>query len=88
MLDDKISLIHPVNCFMIAIFVHSDFLLLQVRAEYIDVERQSARHFARSLNGLVRDLLALRSSVEVDAALQEFASKYCQGLSIIILHLC
>lgn len=55
------------------------FLFFQVRAEYIDVERQSARHFAQSLNGLVRDLLSLRSSIEVDAAMQEFASKYCQG---------
>ncbi|XP_026279245.2 brefeldin A-inhibited guanine nucleotide-exchange protein 3 [Frankliniella occidentalis] len=53
---------------------------IPVRAEYIDVERQSARHFAQSLNGLVRDLLILRSSIEVDAALQEFASKYCQGV--------
>lgn len=56
-----------------------DYQPMPVRAEYIDVERQSARHFAQSLNGLVRDLLNLRSSIEVDAAMQEFASKYCQG---------
>lgn len=56
-----------------------------MRAEYVDVERQSARHFAQSLNPLVRDLLSLRSSVEVDAALQEFASKYCKGFYLFIL---
>ncbi|CAG2068972.1 unnamed protein product, partial [Timema podura] len=53
--------------------------LHQVGEEYIDVERHNARHFAQILHALVPTLLTLRSSIEVDEALQEFSSKYCLG---------
>ncbi|XP_067003777.2 brefeldin A-inhibited guanine nucleotide-exchange protein 3 [Anabrus simplex] len=60
--------------------LHHDMTIHQVGEEYIDVERHNARHFAHSLHSLVSHLLTLRSSIEVDGALQEFSSKYCQGL--------
>ncbi|KAJ9574458.1 hypothetical protein L9F63_008384, partial [Diploptera punctata] len=51
-----------------------------VGEEYIDVERHNARRFAQTLYNFVPSLLSLRSSIEVDGALQEFSAKYCQGL--------
>lgn len=56
-------------------------VVLQVGELYVDVERQNARHFAQTLFKLVPSLLSLRSSIEVDEALQEFASRYCQDLA-------
>ncbi|KAL3272753.1 hypothetical protein HHI36_014214 [Cryptolaemus montrouzieri] len=44
-----------------------------------DVERQNARHFVRTVqNILLPNLLTLRSSIQIDEVLQEFASKCCQ----------
>ncbi|XP_059616193.1 brefeldin A-inhibited guanine nucleotide-exchange protein 3 [Phlebotomus argentipes] len=44
-----------------------------------DIDRRHAREFAKQLtNELVPKLLLLRSSVEVDEAMQEFASSICQ----------
>ncbi|EFA08546.2 Brefeldin A-inhibited guanine nucleotide-exchange protein 3-like Protein [Tribolium castaneum] len=44
-----------------------------------DVERHNARHFVKTLqNILLPNLLSLRSSIQVDEVLQEFASKCCQ----------
>lgn len=44
-----------------------------------DVERHNARHFVKTLqNILLPNLLTLRSSIQVDEVLQEFASKCCQ----------
>ncbi|GLG94562.1 LOW QUALITY PROTEIN: uncharacterized protein GBIM_01757, partial [Gryllus bimaculatus] len=61
--------------------LHQDHLTIhQIGEEYIDVERHNARHFVQSLHGLVSRLLSLRSSIEVDGALQDFSSKYCHGL--------
>ncbi|XP_021942345.1 brefeldin A-inhibited guanine nucleotide-exchange protein 3 isoform X2 [Zootermopsis nevadensis] len=57
-----------------------DVAVHQVGEEYIDVERHSARQFAQTLQNFVPSLLTLRSSVEVDEALQKFSAKYCQGL--------
>ncbi|XP_063904392.1 brefeldin A-inhibited guanine nucleotide-exchange protein 3 isoform X1 [Zophobas morio] len=44
-----------------------------------DMERHNARHFVKTLqNILLPNLLSLRSSIQVDEVLQEFASKCCQ----------
>ncbi|XP_049951444.1 brefeldin A-inhibited guanine nucleotide-exchange protein 3 [Schistocerca serialis cubense] len=59
---------------------HSDMPFPRVREEYTDVERHNARHFAQTLQSLLPSLLALRSSIEVDEAIQDFSSKYCRGL--------
>lgn len=48
-----------------------------------EYDRQHAREFAKALtNDLVPKLLRLRSSVEVDEAMQEFASAICQENSM------
>jgi hypothetical protein len=52
---------------------------LKVGKEYVDVERHNARRFVQTLQNFVPSLLTLRSSIEVDEALQEFSAKYCQG---------
>ncbi|KAG8234271.1 hypothetical protein J437_LFUL006516, partial [Ladona fulva] len=56
----------------------SDMSHIQVQDQYVDVERQNALHFVKSLQSLIPSLLSLRTSVEVDDALQQFSSKYCQ----------
>ncbi|KAH1025228.1 brefeldin A-inhibited guanine nucleotide-exchange protein 3 [Dendroctonus ponderosae] len=44
-----------------------------------DIERHNARHFVKTLQQiLLPNLLTLRSSIQVDEVLQEFASKCCQ----------
>lgn len=44
-----------------------------------DIERHNARHFVKTLQHiLLPNLLSLRSSIQVDEVLQEFASKCCQ----------
>lgn len=44
-----------------------------------DVERHNARHFVKTLQHiLLPNLMTLRSSIQVDEVLQEFASKCCQ----------
>lgn len=48
-----------------------------------EYDRQHAREFVKSLsNDLVPKLLRLRTSVEVDEAMQEFASSICQENSL------
>ena len=48
----------------------------------VDVERHNARKFVKTLKQeLVPTVLALRSNIEVDDALQNFASNYCQGIN-------
>ncbi|KAF2882548.1 hypothetical protein ILUMI_23626 [Ignelater luminosus] len=45
----------------------------------VDLERHNARHFVKTLqNILLPNLLTLRSSIQIDEYLQEFASKCCQ----------
>ncbi|KAJ2945744.1 hypothetical protein O0L34_g587 [Tuta absoluta] len=45
----------------------------------VDLERHNARQFAKTLqNSLIPKLLNLRTCIEVDEAMQEFASKCCQ----------
>ncbi|XP_024942475.1 brefeldin A-inhibited guanine nucleotide-exchange protein 3 isoform X2 [Cephus cinctus] len=47
----------------------------------VDVERHNARRFAKTLRtDLIPMVLSLRSNIEVDEALQNFASEYCQGV--------
>lgn len=44
-----------------------------------DVERHNARHYIKTLqNILLPNVLSLRSSIQIDEVLQEFASKCCQ----------
>ncbi|CAH1154462.1 unnamed protein product, partial [Phaedon cochleariae] len=44
-----------------------------------DMERHNAKHFVKSLQYvLLPNLMALRSSIQVDEVLQEFSSKCCQ----------
>ncbi|XP_012550641.1 brefeldin A-inhibited guanine nucleotide-exchange protein 3 isoform X1 [Bombyx mori] len=45
----------------------------------VDLERHNARQFVKTLqNSLLPKLLNLRTCIEVDEAMQDFASKYCQ----------
>nr|XP_031832579.1 brefeldin A-inhibited guanine nucleotide-exchange protein 3 isoform X2 [Nomia melanderi] len=47
----------------------------------VDVERHNARKFVKTLKSdLIPMVLSLRSNIEVDEALQNFASEYCQGV--------
>ncbi|XP_011297452.1 brefeldin A-inhibited guanine nucleotide-exchange protein 3 isoform X2 [Fopius arisanus] len=47
----------------------------------VDVERHNARQFVKILRtDLIPNVLNLRSNIEVDEALQSFASEYCQGV--------
>ncbi|XP_012218258.2 brefeldin A-inhibited guanine nucleotide-exchange protein 3 [Linepithema humile] len=47
----------------------------------VDVERHNARRFVKTLRSdLIPMVLTLRSNIEVDEALQNFASEYCQGV--------
>ncbi|CAB0036989.1 unnamed protein product [Trichogramma brassicae] len=47
----------------------------------VDVERHNARMFVKILKqDLIPQVLGLRSIIEVDEALQSFASRYCQGV--------
>ncbi|CAG9864816.1 unnamed protein product [Phyllotreta striolata] len=47
-----------------------------------DLERHNARHFVKTLQqAVLPDLLSLRSSIQVDELLQEFASKCCRSNS-------
>ncbi|XP_071578313.1 brefeldin A-inhibited guanine nucleotide-exchange protein 3 isoform X1 [Temnothorax nylanderi] len=49
----------------------------------VDVERHNARRFVRTLRSdLIPMVLTLRSNIEVDEALQNFASEYCQGVFV------
>ncbi|XP_076679931.1 brefeldin A-inhibited guanine nucleotide-exchange protein 3 isoform X2 [Andrena cerasifolii] len=46
----------------------------------VDVERHNARKFVKTLKSdLIPMVLSLRSNIEVDEALQNFASEYCQA---------
>ena len=46
----------------------------------VDVERHNARIFVKTLrNDLIPMVLVLRSNIEVDEALQNFASEYCHS---------
>lgn len=50
-----------------------------------DIDRQRAKHFVKALHELLPLLMPMRSSIQVDQALQSFSSQYCEGLSSIFL---
>lgn len=58
--------------------------LCLARYEFAQQERQNARRFIKILQSFLPDLLAIRSSIEADQALQEFASKYCESIYPIL----
>ncbi|XP_073977523.1 brefeldin A-inhibited guanine nucleotide-exchange protein 3 isoform X1 [Rhodnius prolixus] len=45
-----------------------------------DCERDNARHFVNTLLEFLPSILPLKYSIEIDDAIQRFASNYCQGL--------
>ncbi|GAB6031395.1 hypothetical protein CHUAL_009177 [Chamberlinius hualienensis] len=45
---------------------------------YVQQERQNAQHFAQVLAQHLHTFICLRSSIQLDQSLQEFASNYCQ----------
>lgn len=52
----------------------------------VDMERHNARKFVKTLrNDLIPMVLSLRSNIEVDEALQNFASEYCQGTTVVLM---
>ena len=55
--------------------------MIQVRSDRVDLERQSARKFLHDLQSFLSALNFFRSPLEVDNALQEFASNYCDSAS-------
>ena len=50
------------------------------------MERENAQAFLQSLKEELSRLTSARGSVEIDQRLQEFASKFCHGKNINILH--
>ncbi|GIX96960.1 brefeldin A-inhibited guanine nucleotide-exchange protein 3 [Caerostris darwini] len=54
--------------------------LCLARLEFAQQERQNAQNFVSVLRLFLPELLAIRSSIEADQALQEFSSKYCEDL--------
>lgn len=60
--------------------------LCEAYDEFAQLERQNAQHFLEVLIDLLPSVLVVKSSIEADQALQEFASKYCEGLLFLSLH--
>lgn len=54
--------------------------LCEAYDEFAQIERQNAQHFLEVLIDLLPSVLVVKSSIEADQALQEFASKYCEGM--------
>ncbi|XP_022237175.1 brefeldin A-inhibited guanine nucleotide-exchange protein 3-like isoform X2 [Limulus polyphemus] len=54
--------------------------LCEMRNEFAQQERENAHNFVQSLQNLLPKLLSIRSSIECDQAIQEFASNYCEGI--------
>lgn len=61
---------------------------MQPRANHVDMERLAARKFIQDLQQFIAGLGNLRSPLEVDLALQKFASDYCDGKGIRLLIYC
>nr|XP_018907123.1 PREDICTED: brefeldin A-inhibited guanine nucleotide-exchange protein 3 [Bemisia tabaci] len=53
---------------------------MKIITESADMERQNAHNFKSALISFLPTLLNLRSILQVDEALQEFSSKYCEDL--------
>ncbi|XP_076307697.1 LOW QUALITY PROTEIN: brefeldin A-inhibited guanine nucleotide-exchange protein 3 [Tachypleus tridentatus] len=54
--------------------------LCEMRNEFAQQERENAHNFVKSLQNLLPKLLSIRSSIECDQEIQEFASNYCDGI--------
>ncbi|KAB7505569.1 hypothetical protein Anas_00313 [Armadillidium nasatum] len=54
--------------------------LRTLKDEEQEREQLNAQHFCITLQALLPSLLAIRSTIEVDEAVLEFSSKYCQGV--------
>ncbi|XP_042241028.1 brefeldin A-inhibited guanine nucleotide-exchange protein 3-like isoform X2 [Homarus americanus] len=54
--------------------------LRHVMDEEAERECENAQHFTCTLCALLPSLLAIRSTIEVDQAILEFSSKYCEGV--------
>lgn len=63
------------------------FFHFQVVDEEAERECENARHFTNTLCALLPSLLAIRSTIEVDEAMLEFASKYCEGKILFVYRL-
>lgn len=59
--------------------------LCLARLEFAQQERQNARRFVKGFLSFLPELLAIRSSIEADQALQEFASKYCESMYCLLV---
>lgn len=59
------------------------FHLSQARSDHVDLERLAARKFIEDLQSFIPSLNVWRSPLEVDLALQQFASEYCEGNDFI-----
>lgn len=57
----------------------------EVEAARNEMERENARTFVERLGRYMEALLGARGAVEVDVRLQEFASKFCEGIRGLIL---
>lgn len=58
----------------------NDYFILQIYSkESGDCERDNARHFVNTLLEFLPSILPLKYSIEIDDAIQRFASNYCQG---------
>lgn len=56
-----------------------------MRSSHVDSERLAARQFLKDLQTFLPSLGYHRSPLEVDIALQQFASNYCEGDFYILL---
>nr|XP_053633904.1 brefeldin A-inhibited guanine nucleotide-exchange protein 3-like isoform X2 [Cherax quadricarinatus] len=54
--------------------------LRNIMDEEAERECENAQHFTCTLCALLPSLLAIRSTIEVDQAILEFSSKYCEGV--------
>ena len=59
-----------------------------VHCSHVDLEREAARQFLKDLQSFLPSLNAHRSPLEVDMAIQQFASDYCEGKLTIELLVC
>lgn len=60
------------------------FFFFKIMDEEAERECENARHFTCTLCALLPSLLAIRSTIEVDQAILEFSSKYCEGMAYLV----
>lgn len=59
-----------------------DSNITDIKISFGDKDRQRARDFVEALNEFLPLLTDMRSSIQVDQAIQSFASQYCEGFII------